>query len=115
MSVILVHVVLTIPALCFGIAALLEFKKKPDGSKRGVKWVSIGAGVICSVLVLIPLEPFVTSSHTSRTISMIMTLISLAVAVTGVLKNYESKVVSILVVVGGLLLAFFWSINPRVI
>ena len=106
-----VDIVVFSPLVCFVAAGILEVKHRQRDSIRILAIVAIALGIAMSVLLVIPLSAFSIGPATSARLSLVMTVISLLVAGSGILGKFNSKVTSVLTVLGGTTLAFFWLFN----
>jgi len=102
-------VVMGVPLVCFASVAAIEFRRDPAGLKHPVRILPLAIAAAASILFL----SFLSDSPVfpSNRLCKMMSLAGLVVAACGVLCQYKSRLAAGLIVVGGLLLAFFWLIS----
>jgi hypothetical protein len=101
----------TVPLLGFVSAGMLEFQR--DRASRSLtRMLPLAVAVVVSILLLIELcyPDFSVRARLLRP----MAALSLLVAVSALVCRYKSRLATALIFIGGLLLAFFWLLNPWV-
>ena len=102
-------VMMGVPLFCFASAAAIEIRRDPASLKHLVRILPLAIAAVASVLVLAFLSD--SPDFPSNRLCTAMSLAGLLVAACGFLCRYESRFAAALIVVGGLLLAFFWLIS----
>jgi len=102
-------VLMSIPLVCFASATLVEIRHERSSLKHLARILPLLIGAIASILFL----SFVSGSadFPSNRFCTAMSLTGLLVAACGVLSGYKSRFAAGLIVLGGLLLAYFWLIS----
>jgi hypothetical protein len=111
----LVGLAVFLPLLCFAVVGALELRQQKRRSIGILGAAAIVLGIGVSVLLVIPLGFFSLNPASSVALSKTMTLISALVAGSVAFGKFNSKISSVLVVVGGAILAFFWFFNRIII
>lgn len=106
---ITVLVVMGVPLVCFAFAAAIEFRRDPSSLKHPVRFLPLAIAAVASILFLSFL--FDSPVFPSNRLCKMMSLAGLVVAACGVLCQFKSRLAAALMVVGGLLLAFFWLMS----
>jgi hypothetical protein len=104
-----VLVLMGVPICCFASAAAIEIRREPASLKHLVRILPLATAVTVSILFL----SFLSGSpdFPSNRLCYAMSLAGLLVAACGFLCRYRSRFAAALIVVGGLLLAFFWLMS----
>ena len=102
-------VVMGVPIFCFVSAAAIESRRDPASLKHLVRILPLAIAVIVSILFLSFLSD--SPDFPSNRFCNAMSLAGLLVAACGFLCRYRSRFAAALIVVGGLLLAYFWLIS----
>ncbi len=102
-------VLVGLPLFCFASAAAIEFRREPASLKHPARIFPLAIGAAASILFLSFL--FDSPDLPSNRFCVVMSLTGLLVAVCGLLCRYKSRFAAALIVVGGLLLTYFWLIS----
>jgi hypothetical protein len=102
-------VLMGVPLFLFASAAAIEFRRDPASLKHPVRIVPLAIAAVASILFLSILSD--SPDFPSNRLCVAMSLAGLLVAVCGFLCRYKSRFAAALIVVGGLLLAYFWLIS----
>jgi hypothetical protein len=102
-------VLMGVPLFCFASAAAIEFRRDPVSFKHPVRVLPLAIGAVASILFLSLLSD--APDFPSNRLCIAMSLAGLLVAVCGLLCRYKSRFTAALIVVGGVLLAYFWRIS----
>jgi chromate transport protein ChrA len=100
---------LSAPLLCFVFATVLELRRDRNSLRSLIRVLPLAvAGVVAaSLLLLLTDNEFLFSNVLNKT----MAVLALAVTACGFLCRYKSRFAAVLIVVGGLFLAFVWLIT----
>jgi len=101
-------VLMGFPLVCFVVAAVIEIRRDPASLKRPVRILPLALAAVTSILFLLLLSE--SPEFPSNRFCKVMSLAGLLVAVCGFLCRYKSRLAAALIVVGGVLLAYFWLI-----
>jgi hypothetical protein len=104
-----VLVLMSVPLLCFASAAVIEIRRDRASLNHLFRILPIVIGVIVCILFLLFLSD--SPDFPSNRFCNAMSLAGLLVAACGFLCRYRSRFAAALIVVGGLLLAYFWLIS----
>jgi|SRR6266542_2957665 len=102
-------VVMFFPLFAFVIAAIAEIRFR--GGATLVRVIAPVLGMAAAVLYLFPHTFFVLTVNSSAILSSIMTVVSAAIASSGVFVTYSRRSTGVWVAVGGLLLTVLWMGN----
>jgi UDP-N-acetylmuramyl pentapeptide phosphotransferase/UDP-N-acetylglucosamine-1-phosphate transferase len=112
MNAILANFVLSFPFFCFVSATFLEVKRDRNSLRSRARILPLAVAWAASVFLLIPLIDYVGNiSVSSDLLSNTMSILALLVAACGFLCRYRSRFAAVLIVLGGIVLAFFWLHN----
>ena len=102
-------VLMSIPLSCFASATVIEIRRDRSSLKHIARILPLAIAAVASILFL----SFVFDSpdFPSNRFCTAMSLTGLLVAACGFLCRYKSRFAARLIVVGGLLLAYFWLIS----
>ena len=113
MNEIAAYAFLSVPLLSFVSAGMFEFQRDRESLRSLTRTLALGVGAVASVLLLIPVAIYFP--YTSPSLSRAMSALSLAVATCGPVCRYKSRLTVALIFIGGLVLAFFWILNRRMV
>jgi hypothetical protein len=100
-------VLLTVPLLSFVSAGMFEFQRDRTSLRSFTRMVPLAVAGALSILLLIKIyDPYFSVRRVQ--LSRPMSALSLLVAVSALVCRYKSRLTSALIVIGGLVLAFFW-------
>jgi FtsH-binding integral membrane protein len=105
-----VLVALTVSALAFCIAGTTELRSKRDLSEKVRCLIPVALGIAAFGLILLTWF-FLMTPSSSDILSWVMTIFYLAIATSAAFVRYSRKSTSILMALGGILMAVFWLIN----
>ena len=98
---------LTVPLLSFVSAGMFEFQRDRTSLRSLTRMVPLAVAGALSILLLIKVyDPYFSVRRVQ--LSRPMSALSLLVAVSALVCRYKSRLTSALIVIGGLVLAFFW-------
>jgi hypothetical protein len=102
-------VAMGVPLFCFASAAAIEIRRAPASLKHPVRILPLAIAGAASVLFLSLI--YDSPDFPSNRLCTAMSLVGLLVAACGFICRYRSRFAAALIVVGGLLLAFFWLMS----
>jgi hypothetical protein len=112
MNAILAFCLLIVPLVCFVFGAVLEFRRDRTSLRSVARILPLAVAGAASVLLLIPLTVYLRcTSISTELLSKTMSVTGLLVAPCGFLCRYKSRFAAVLIVFGGMVLAFFWMLN----
>ena len=112
MNSILGICVLSLPLFCFVSATFLELKRDRNSPRSLTRILPLTFAWAASVFLLIPLVVYLGSiSVSSELLSKTISVAALLVASCGFLCRYKSRFAAVLIVSGGIVLAFLWWFN----
>ncbi len=102
-------VLMSVPLFCFASATVIEIRRDRDSLQHLTRILPLAIGAVASILFLL----FVSQSpdYPSNWLCTTLSLSGLLVAACGFLCRYKSRFAAVLIVVGGLFLAYFWLIS----
>lgn len=104
----LAFALISVPLFCFAAATVIEVRRDRGSLRSLIRMLPIAIGAVASILWLVLLQTIVDPSNL---LWNAMSVLALLVAVCGFLCRYKSRFAAVLVVVGGLSLAFIWLIS----
>lgn len=104
-------IVMFFPLLAFLIAGLMELRSDRSLGQRFVKLVPVILGLAAFVLSFNPQGFLHVTPSSSVTLSRVMTIVCAVIACSGAFMVYSRRTTSVLVALGGLVLAFGWMFN----
>ena len=111
----LLLVVMFFPLVAFVIAGITELRSDRSlGQKLGIL-LPITLGIAAFVLSFNPQGFLHVTASSSMTLSRVMTMLCAAIACSGSFILYSRRLSSVLVALGGLVLAFDWMFNQVVV
>jgi hypothetical protein len=110
MNEIVVLALFTVPLLSFVSAGMLEFQRDRQSLRSLTRMLPLAFATVLSILLLIPIDLYFQYVSSSR-LSILMSVLSLLVAVSALVCPYKSRSTAALIFIGGLVLAFFWLLN----
>jgi hypothetical protein len=102
-------VLMGIPLFCFASATAIEIRRDRSSVKHLVRILPLAIAAVACILFLSFV--FDSADFPSNRFCTAMSLTGLLVAACGFLCRYKSRLAAGLIVVGGLLLAYFWLIS----
>jgi hypothetical protein len=102
-------VLVSIPLFCFASATGIEIRRDRSSLKHLARILPLAIAAIASILFLSFV--FDSANFPSNRFCTAMSLTGLLVAACDFLCRYKSRFAAGLIVVGGLLLAYFWLIS----
>jgi hypothetical protein len=112
MNAILTIGVLSLPLFCFVSATFLELQRDRNSLRNLARILPLAVAGGASAFLLIPLTVYLGSINgSSELLSKTMSVTAFSVASCGFLCRYKSRFAAVLIVFGGVFLAFFWAFN----
>jgi len=102
-------VLMGIPLFCFASATVIEIRRDRVSLKHLARILPLAIAAVASILFLSFL--FDSADFPSNRLCTAMSLTGLLVTACGLLCRYKSRFAAVLIVVGGLFLAYFWLIS----
>jgi hypothetical protein len=102
-------VLMSIPLFCFASAAVIETRRDRGSLRHLTRILPLAIATVASILFLSFV--FESADFPSNRLCTAMSLTGLLVAACGFLSRYKSRFAAVLIVVGGLFLAYFWLIS----
>lgn len=109
-----VFALLSVPLLSFVSAGMLEFRRDRESLRSLTRMLPLALAAVLSILLLITLliPPDLYFQYlSSPRLSILMSVLSLLVALAALVCRYKSRLTTALIFIGGLVLAFFWLLN----
>lgn len=106
---------MVLPLFAFLIAGLMEWRSDRSLAQRIGKVVPIILGLAAFVLFFNPQGFLHVTPSSSVTLSRVMTMVCVLIACSGAFVVYSRRISSMLVALGGLVLAFGWMFNRVVV
>jgi hypothetical protein len=104
-------VMMFFPLLAFLLAGLVELRSESSLARRLGKLIPIVLGVAAFVLSFNPQGLVHVTPSSSTTLSRVMTIVCAVIACSGAFVAYSRRLSSVLMALGGLVLAFGWMFN----
>jgi hypothetical protein len=102
-------VLMSIPLFCFASATVIEIRRDRSSLKHLARILPLAIAAVASILLLSFV--FDSADFPSNRFCTTMSLTGLLVAACGFLCRYKSQLATVLLVVGGLFLAYLWLIS----
>jgi hypothetical protein len=111
----LVLVLAFLPLLAFCVSGVTELRSKRTRAEKLRSLIPIILGIVAFGLALNPQGLLHVTPNSSVTLSRVMTMLSAAIACSGVFITYSRRSSAVWIACGGLVLAFFWMFNRIVV
>lgn len=105
-----VFALFSVPLLSFVSAGMLEFRRGRGSLRSLTSMLPLTVAAVLSILLLVPPNLYFQYVSSAR-LSILMSVLSLLVAMAALACRYKSRLTTALIFIGGLVLAFFWLLN----
>jgi hypothetical protein len=100
-------VLMGVPLFCFASATVVEIRRDRRSLRKLTRILPLAFAAVASILLL----TLLVVDLSSNLLNTMMSVSALLVAACGFLCRYKSRLAVVLIVVGGLLLAYAWEIT----